>query len=258
MGGGVRRSSTDDRFPTRYLPPSVPPPLPLLPDETPKVRPFVIRTEITPTTSPRPYYVALCTLPHIGGGDDLSPRGQNRGYAPNFEIGSRGAEEDRELPRPFRSSVRPRTMTNDDSRPSRFLYAAAAIRYRTIPPPHEKDRRSADDRRGGGGRPRTISTRRHRQSRTCLVLQIVRRCTGSDTPHGREGGTRRYRRSAALRLLGRAPGDVTAPPPPPPPLGFFRQYLGQKLSKFLLEPQLGVRTRRLILLSAVAHLPRSQ
>ena len=110
VGGGVRRRrpTTDFRL-SRYLSPSVPPPLPLLPDETPKVRPSVRRPyrDHSPPTSPRPYYVALCTLPHIGGGDDLSPSGQNRGYAPNFEIGSRGAEEDRELPRPsVRSSVR--------------------------------------------------------------------------------------------------------------------------------------------------------
>jgi len=44
-----------------------------------------------------------------------------------------------------------------------------------------------------------------------------------------------------------------------PPLGFFWQYLSQKSSyKTGAQTQLGARIRRILLLRAVAHLPRLQ
>lgn len=154
MGGGVRHSSTDDRFPTIVISPSLgPPPAPAPPRrdaESPFVRhPYEI-TPLPPRHNPTTWLCAPSLT--LGGGDDLSPCRQNQGYAPNFEIGSRGAEEDRELPRPFStvcSSVR-MTMT-----PDLLDFCTRTRGYGTIPPPREKATTTIGRRSsgwGGGGR----------------------------------------------------------------------------------------------------------
>ena len=164
IGGGCAASSTDDRFPTIAISPSLaPPPAPAPPRrdaESPSV----------PSSSvPRslPYHLATTLLrgfvhpPSHWGGGTICLRADRIGdMLRTLKSAPGGRRRTGSFLVRFRSSVRPsvrlrrRTMTMTMT-PDILDFCTRPRRYGTVPYlllAKKTRRRSADDRRGGGGR----------------------------------------------------------------------------------------------------------